>query len=307
MSAGRLSRVVLLVVVWLIGSFLFARRAAAQESQDNQPHIQPRVDPNTPTKADKQKKTTKPAQPADEPKAQRAPYDEDKPASAEEQQGESSSKDSLIDLNAQPLHSAAGSRAEEEASNVVWDPHRADKDIEVGNYYLKHRNYRAALDRFHDALLYKPGDAEATFGLAVTQEHMELLNQAYKSYSKYLEILPHGPQAQLAQDAMKRIGARIDKDPQQDMPDSSRQAARALEQGENFLAKNDYDAARLRFEDAARLTPEDPQVYFRLAQSLQGLQRLDPARTYYKKYLELQPSGPFAADAKKSIQQISEV
>ncbi|HEX5434465.1 MAG TPA: hypothetical protein VFY05_09535, partial [Candidatus Angelobacter sp.] len=66
-------------------------------------------------------------------------------------------------------------------------------------------------------------------------------------------------------------------------------------------------AAHLRFEQAMRLTPEDPVVYFRLAQSLQGMQRLDPARLYYKRYLEMQPAGPFAEDAKRSIQQISDV
>jgi Flp pilus assembly protein TadD len=301
MSAGRLSRVVLLI----LGSLLLARPSVAQDNQDNQPHIQPRVDPNTPSKADKKKKPEKPAQPVDEQKAERPHDSEGQPASAEEP-GESSSKDSLIDLNAQPLRSAGGTRAEEDPNGHPWNPHQAEKDIEVGNYYLKHKNYRAALERFRSALLFKPNDAEATFGLAVTQEHMELFTQAYKTYSKYLEILPHGPQAQLARDAMKRIGPRIDKDPE-DVPDAARQAARSLEQGENFLAKNDYEAARLRFEDAARLTPEDPLVYFRLAQSMQGLQRLDPARTYYKKYLELQPSGPFAADAKRSIQQISEV
>jgi tetratricopeptide (TPR) repeat protein len=302
MSAGRLSRVVLLI----LGSLLLAGRGVAQENQDNQPHIQPRVDPNTPTKADKRKKAEKPAQPPDAKKQEPESTEKEQPPSAEEQPGESSSKDSLIDLNAQPLRSAGGSRVEADPNGHPWNPHQADKDIEVGNYYLKHKNYRAALERFRSALMFKPNDAEATFGLAVTQEHMELFTQAYRTYSKYLEILPHGPQAQLARDAMKRIGPRIDKDPE-DVPDAARQAARSLEQGENFLAKNDYEAARLRFEDAARLTPEDPLVYFRLAQSLQGLQRLDPARTYYKRYLELQPSGPFAADAKRSIQQISEV
>ena len=105
---------------------------------------------------------------------------------------------------------------------------------------------------------------------------------------------------------MKRIEPRIDKYALSDSDsDSARQAARSLEQGESFLAQNDYDAARVRFEDAVRLTPDDPEVYFRLAQSLQGLQRLDPARMYYRRYLELQPGGPFASDAKKSIEQIS--
>lgn len=297
MSSGRFSLLVFLTLALLA----FDRKSVAQENQDNQPHIQPRVDPNTPSKADKRKKAEKPAEPANTQKTQA----EEAP-SAEEEQGESSSKDSQIDLNASPLHAGGGTRAPEDPNAYPWDPHRAEKDIEVGNYYLKHKNYRAALDRFHDALLYKPNDAEATYGLAVTQERMDLLAQAYKSYSKYLEILPNGPLAPMAKEAMKRIGPRIDKSTLE-APDAVRQAARALEQGENFLAQNDYEAARLRFEDAVRLTPDDPLVYFRLAQSLQGLQRLDPARNYYKKYLELQPAGPFAADAKKSIEQISDV
>ena len=295
MSSGRLSLFVFLTLALLA----LGRNGAAQENQDNQPHIQPRVDPNTPSRADKLKKTQKPAEQT------RAQQQETAPA-AEEEQGESSSKDSQIDLNAHPLNAGGGTRTPEDANAYPWDPHRAQKDVEVGNYYLRHKNYRAALERFRDALLYKPNDAEATFGLATAQEHMNLLSQAYKSYSKYLDILPDGPLAPPAKEAMKRIEPQVDKTAVE-AADSVRQAAKALEQGENFLARNDYDAARVRFEDAARLTPDDPLVYFRLAQSLQGLQRLDPARMYYKKYLELQPAGPFAGDAKKQIQQISDM
>jgi Tfp pilus assembly protein PilF len=294
MISGRLSLLVFLTLAFVT----LGRNGVAQENQDNQPHIQPRVDPNAPSKADKRKKVE---QPAEKTKAQ-----QETAPSAEEEQGESSSKDSQIDLNAHPLNAGGGALTAEDANSYPWDPHRAQKDIEVGNYYLRHKNYRAALERFRDALLYKPNDAEATYGLATTQEGMQLLGQAYKSYSKYLDILPEGPLAPQAKEAMKRIEPQIDKSTVE-AADSVRQAARALEQGENFLARNDYDAARVRFEDAMRLTPDDPLVYFRLAQSLQGLQRLDPARMFYKKYLELQPDGPFAGDAKKQVQQISEV
>ena len=34
-----------------------------------------------------------------------------------------------------------------------WNPHKAAKDIEVGDYYFKERkNYRAAADRYREAL-----------------------------------------------------------------------------------------------------------------------------------------------------------
>ena len=46
-----------------------------------------------------------------------------------------------------------------------WDPHKALKDIEVGDFYFK-KNYRAALDRYKEALYYKNNDAMANFRMA---------------------------------------------------------------------------------------------------------------------------------------------
>jgi Tfp pilus assembly protein PilF len=283
-----------------------AGAASAQENQDNQPHIQPRVDPNAPAK--KEPKSQPPHREESREQAQPQSSAKQSPQAAEtdqREQGDSSSLDSQIDLNAHP-HDARGTRAPEDAESYPYDPHRAEKDLEVGNYYLKQKNYRAALERFRDALLYKPGDAEATYALALTQEKLELLSQAYKSYNRYLEILPEGPRARDAKMAVERLEPRIEKT-SLSQSDHEFQAAQALRQGETFLAQNDFDAARIRFEDAMRLTPDSPEVYFRLAQSLQGLERLDPARQFYKKYLEMQPAGPFAADAKRSIEQITAV
>jgi hypothetical protein len=40
------------------------------------------------------------------------------------------------------------------------------KDMEIGTYYFKNKNYRGAEMRFRHALEYKPGQPEATFKLA---------------------------------------------------------------------------------------------------------------------------------------------
>jgi hypothetical protein len=40
-----------------------------------------------------------------------------------------------------------------------WDPLRAEKDLEVGQYYMKRGDYDAAIDRFNDAIEAKPGYA----------------------------------------------------------------------------------------------------------------------------------------------------
>src|SRR6266852_3031411 len=41
----------------------------------------------------------------------------------------------------------------------TWDPLRAEKDLEVGQYYMRKGDVDAAIDRFEDATLAKPGYA----------------------------------------------------------------------------------------------------------------------------------------------------
>ena len=219
--------------------------------------------------------------------------------------GESSSKDSQIDTDSHSSKEEPAAPAEDESVLTPWDPHKAAKDVEVGQYYLKLKNYRAALERFNHALTYKPNDAEAIFGLAITQEKLDLLSLSAQNYRKYLEILPNGPRSKDAEEGLKRVEPlAAARTPANVNADSAKIAAHDIDVGETYLAGNNFDSARQRFEEALRLTPDNPLIWFRLAQSLQGMQRLDPARLYYKKYLEAQPKGKFAKNAKKAISQI---
>jgi tetratricopeptide (TPR) repeat protein len=86
-----------------------------------------------------------------------------------------------------------------------WNPHKAEKDVEVGDFYFKRKNYRAALDRYREALYYKYDDAVATFRLAVCQEKLGESNEARKAYEAYLKILPQGTFAGEAHQALERL------------------------------------------------------------------------------------------------------
>ncbi len=86
----------------------------------------------------------------------------------------------------------------------TWDPLRAEKDLEVGQYYMKRGDYDAAIDRFNDAIEAKPGYAVPFKYLGEAQEKKGLKKQAIKSYTRYLDLYPH------AEDAEK-IRKRIDK------------------------------------------------------------------------------------------------
>ncbi len=90
----------------------------------------------------------------------------------------------------------------------TWDPHKAAKDIEVGDFYFKRKNYRAAEERYRDALRFKENDAVATLRLAVSLEKLGILDDARLEYESYLKILPHGPEAEQAQKAIDRLKAQ---------------------------------------------------------------------------------------------------
>jgi len=104
------------------------------------------------------------------------------------------------------LTDAEGSPGNADVSEFhPWNPHKAAKDIEVGDFYFKRKNYRAAEDRYREALVYKDSDALATFRLAVCLEKMDRPSEAQKEYENYLKILPYGPQAADAKKAIERL------------------------------------------------------------------------------------------------------
>ncbi len=86
-----------------------------------------------------------------------------------------------------------------------WNPMKALKDIEVGDFYFKRKSYKAALDRYKEALYYKDNDAVASFRLAVCQEKLGDKAEARKYYEQYLKILPEGPFAKDARASLDRL------------------------------------------------------------------------------------------------------
>jgi tetratricopeptide (TPR) repeat protein len=115
--------------------------------------------------------------------------------------GVSSSKDTKV--NIPPPNGEAGPSDVQEMK--PYDPHKADKSIEVGDYYFHQKNYRAAESRYREALEWKPGDAVATYKLGEVMEKIGNLVQARQNYQAYLKILPDGPLAKDAKKALSRI------------------------------------------------------------------------------------------------------
>jgi tetratricopeptide (TPR) repeat protein len=88
-----------------------------------------------------------------------------------------------------------------------WNPYRAGKDLEVGDFYFKRKNYRAALTRYEDALQWKDNDALANFRAAECYEKLQQPDDAIAHYQAYLKILPHGPLSHDAEKALSKLKA----------------------------------------------------------------------------------------------------
>ncbi len=128
----------------------------------------------------------------------------------------SSSKDTRIDITPpkddiknHPNSSVPSADSDEAPSDTEemhpWDPHKAAKDVEVGDYYFKRKNYKGALERYKDALVYKPNDAVANFRLAECEDKMGNSTDATQHYEAYLKTLPEGPFAADAKKALDRL------------------------------------------------------------------------------------------------------
>ena len=122
---------------------------------------------------------------------------------------ESSSTQTQIDVsppdNDAKSHPEAGLGDGDVSEFTPYDPMRAMKDVEVGDFYFKKENYSAAISRYREALEYKPHDAEATFRLAEGLNKTGDVAGAKENYQAYLKILPNGPYAKKAREALSKL------------------------------------------------------------------------------------------------------
>ena len=92
-----------------------------------------------------------------------------------------------------------------------WDPLRAEKDIEVGQYYMRKGDVDAAIDRFQDATTAKPGYAIPFRYLGDAQEKKGLRKEAIKSYSRYLDLYPHAEDGDKIRKKIDKLRSEVDR------------------------------------------------------------------------------------------------
>lgn len=94
----------------------------------------------------------------------------------------------------------------------MWDPLRADKDMQVGKYYMKKGDVDAAIDRFEDATLAKPGYALPFLYLGEAYEKKGKKKPAVKAYQRYLDLDPHADDGDKIRKKIEKLNQEIDQE-----------------------------------------------------------------------------------------------
>jgi tetratricopeptide (TPR) repeat protein len=141
------------------------------------------------------------------------------PMHAQDQPKESSSKPASPPSDDLKPKSAAKKKKDTAAQNAPdqpsWDPLRAEKDLEVGQYYMRKGDVDAAIDRFQDAMTAKPGYAVPFRFLGEAQEKKGLKKQAIKSYQRYLDLYPHAEDGDKVHKKIEKLYKEIEKEKKQ--------------------------------------------------------------------------------------------
>ena len=98
------------------------------------------------------------------------------------------------------------------AEETPYDPFRAAKSVEIGRFYLKRGNYYAAIERFRDAIRYKPNFAIPRRYIGEAYEKLGEKAEAVKSYEEYLQILPAAEDAEKIRKKIEKLKRSLARD-----------------------------------------------------------------------------------------------
>jgi tetratricopeptide (TPR) repeat protein len=135
------------------------------------------------------------------------------PLRADGQDPGSKPPDSSSGAAKKPDTKASGDAGTQNAPDQpMWDPLRAKKDLEVGKYYMHKGDVDAAMDRFQDAILAKPGYGLPFRMLGEAQEKKGMKKAAIKSYTKYLDLYPNAEDADKVHKQIEKLYKEVEKE-----------------------------------------------------------------------------------------------
>jgi len=111
---------------------------------------------------------------------------------------------------APPASNPPAKQGQPKAPSDADDPHKydafnAEKDIEVGTFYLHKGDIDAAIPRFEEAASLRPTYGKPRLLLAEAYEKKKDLDMALKYYNEYLKVYPNAPDAKKVQKKIEKL------------------------------------------------------------------------------------------------------
>jgi tetratricopeptide (TPR) repeat protein len=112
------------------------------------------------------------------------------------------------DSSSSSSSSAAAQELQQPDEGQKYDPLPAEKDLDVGAFYMHKGDYDAAIARFEDAIQLKADYAKPRLLLAQVYEKKGDKRNAAKYYKEYLAVYPHAPDAKKVQERIEKLTTR---------------------------------------------------------------------------------------------------
>jgi outer membrane protein assembly factor BamD (BamD/ComL family) len=90
---------------------------------------------------------------------------------------------------------AEGKENSNAAAKKEPNPMLAEKNINIGNFYFKRKNYAAAIERYLEAIEYQPNSIPAYEALARAYEKNGEFTKAIETYKNFIDKYPNSPKS----------------------------------------------------------------------------------------------------------------
>lgn len=94
-----------------------------------------------------------------------------------------------------------------ETEQYAFNPVKSRKDVEVGDFYFKKGDFKAAAARYLEATKWNDGNADAWLRLGDAEDRMNDAKSARAAWEKYLQLAPHGKSAPEVKKKLEKLAA----------------------------------------------------------------------------------------------------
>lgn len=89
-----------------------------------------------------------------------------------------------------------------------FNPLQSERDVRVGDYYFKQRNYRAAAGRYREATRWNEKNGRAWLRLGEAAGKMKDDDAAREAFAKYLEVAPDEKEARDVRKKLDKLNSQ---------------------------------------------------------------------------------------------------